>query len=516
MLLKGRLYEFGGCMSLAVVRTRALVGINAPLVSVEVHLANGLPSFNIVGLPETSVKESRDRVRSAIINSHFEFPAKRITVNLAPADLPKEGGRFDLAIAVGIIVASLKQKPDKLENLEFVGELALSGKLRGVRGGLSIALASKLADCELVLPKENVAEAALVSNQVLLPANSLVEVYKHLLGEENIQHYEQVKSPVVVDKINSDMTDIIGQESAKRALLIAAAGRHNILFCGPPGTGKTMLASRILGLLPPLNEQEGLESAAIRSISDKGFRPESWRVPPFRSPHHSSSAVALVGGGSTPKPGEISLAHNGVLFLDELPEFPRNVLDGLREPLESREVHISRANKRACFPANFQLIAALNPSPSGDLYDGRHDSRQILRYLNRISGPLLDRIDLQVEVPRLEPEMLHKLKQLPRQSSAQLREKVVQAREIQLQRNGKLNSELTNSEVETLCVLTPKAERFIRQAANQLKLSMRALNRALKTARTIADLNAEEHIQQSHIAEALSYRALERMFSELV
>lgn len=502
-------------MSLAIVYTRASVGIDAPLITVEVHLGNGLPAFNIVGLPEASVREARDRVRSAMINSAFEFPAKKITVNLAPADLPKDGGRFDLAIAIGIIAASGQIEANAIKDLEFVGELALSGELRAVPGILPFALAAKEQGKQIILPVKNANEASLIGDIQLYSAENLTQVFLHLVGTEKLALVEASQSLFEPVKSDRDMRDIVGQTVAKRALEIAAAGEHHILFTGPPGTGKTMLANRLPGILPPMTEQQALETAAIASISRKMDIAEHWMQRPFRSPHHTSSAVALVGGGSHPRPGEISLANHGILFLDELTEFDRKVLDVLREPLESGSVCISRAARQATFPAKFQLVAAMNPSPTGDVDDGRTSSEVILRYLNRLSGPFLERIDLQVEVARIPSHEFSREIANKGESSEVIQQRVMYAREIQLSRNGKTNANLTGNELGEVCILTAENREFLESAVVKLGLSIRSYHRILKVARTIADLAQSETVEKPHLAEAMSYRALERLIKRL-
>ena len=498
-------------MSLAIVNSRACIGMDAPPVTVEVHLSNGLPALSIVGLPETAVKESKDRVRSAILNSQFDFPARRITINLAPADLPKEGGRFDLPIALGILAAS-RQIPDtELQHYEFAGELALSGELRAIQGALPMTLQTHRAQRTLIIPDGNIAEALLVQGARVLAGDHLLAVTGHLTGTQRLEQAAAVIS-AVAQHTSPDLADVRGQHHARRALEIAAAGGHNLLFSGPPGTGKSMLASRLPGILPDMSDAEALESAAIASVSGRPVDSHHWKRRAFRAPHHTASAEALVGGGSNPRPGEISLAHQGVLFLDELPEFDRRVLEVLREPLESGRIMISRATRHTEFPARFQLVAAMNPCPCGYLGDasGRCHCNidQLERYRRKISGPLLDRIDMHVDVPRLP---YAELEGSTGESSAVVRARVSAARNRQLQRSQTLNSQLDNQQLTSHCKLKKPQRLLLQQAMEHMQLSARAYHRIIKLARTIADLGRSDHIETQHVSEAINYRKLDRL-----
>jgi magnesium chelatase family protein len=502
-------------MQLATLYTRALNGINAVEVSVEVHLSNGLPAFSIVGLPEAAVRESKDRVRAAIINSNFEFPARRITVNLAPADLPKDGGRYDLPIALGILAASGQIDKQPLSDYEFHGELALSGLLREINGSLPVALAARQNHKKLIMPLINAEQAALIDDIEIFAADDLLSVCQHLQGLVRLP-FARVSSEKPPDYNGADMSDVRGQQHTRRALEIAAAGRHNMLMIGPPGTGKSMLASRLPGILPPMTTQQALESASINSISHQGFDIRHWKKRPFRSPHHTASGIALVGGGSRPSPGEISLAHQGVLFLDELTEFNRHTLDVLREPMETGIITISRAARQADFPARFQLIAAMNPCPQGYSCDGntlcRCTPEQQLKHRNRISAPFLDRMDIHIEVPRIEYSAMD-CNTEKGECSEKIRQRVNNAYKIQQRRSSRFNAELHTAEIERFCVLKQPEKIVLEQAMEKLKLSARAYHRILKLARTIADIEDSASIEKSHLAEAISYRSLDRLIN---
>ncbi len=496
-------------MSLSVVHTRAQLGVEAPAVAVEVHLSGGLPSFSLVGLPEMAVKESRDRVRSALLTAGFEFPQRRITVNLAPADLPKEGGRYDLAIALGILQASKQLNCEGLERFEVIGELALSGAVRPIQGVLPAAIACHQAGRTIVVPTANADEAAMTGVE-LLAVDHLLPLCEHLRGGAPLPAYQAVL-PSQAEETAPDLADVRGQLQARRALEVAAAGQHNLLFSGPPGSGKSMLASRLPGLLPPLEEAERLSVAAVHSVAGLSVRPACAGQRPFRAPHHTASAVALVGGGGRPRPGEISLSHLGVLFLDELPEFPRRVLDVLREPMESGEILISRAARSTLYPARFQLVAAMNPCPCGYYGDGSDRCRctpdQVLRYQQRVSGPLLDRIDIQLQVPALPAQALLE-PGVRGESSAAVRARVVAARALQLARQGKTNRDLQGDELEAVCALPADARQLLSRVMATQGVSARACHRILRVARTLADLECRATVGEEQLLEALMFRGL--------
>jgi magnesium chelatase family protein len=500
-------------MAVAVVRSRALAGVCAPVVSVEVHLAGGLPGVRIVGLPEAEVREARDRVRAALQNAQFEFPARKVTVNLAPADLPKESGRFDLPIALGILAATGQIPAAALDQYEFAGELALTGDLRAIRGALAMVLSARRDGRAFVLPSASAAEASLVRDATVYPAMSLLAVCAHVTGRQSLTPMSA--SRPVVSTSMTDLCDVRGQAQAKRALEIAAAGGHSVLFVGPPGAGKSMLAQRLPSLLPPLNEEEALEAAALASLAGR-FVPERWCERPYRAPHHTASAVALVGGGSNPRPGEISLAHHGVLFLDELPEWDRRVLEVLREPLESGVINISRAARQSTYPAQFQLVAAMNPCPCG--WQGHASGRcrcsleQVLRYRGRVSGPLIDRLDLAIDVPSVPADALAMSAGAlsAGESSAKVRTRVAQAQAVQRERQNKSNARLTAAEVVAHCRAETQAETLLAKAMNHMSLSARAYHRIVKVARTIADLAGSATITPAHMAEAIQLRRFER------
>jgi magnesium chelatase family protein len=548
-------------MSLAVVRSRAPAAGRAPEVTVEVHLANGLPSFSIVGLPDLEVRESRERVRAALQNCGFDFPVRRITVNLAPADLPKESGRFDLPIALGILAASGQIPPDALGEREFAGELSLTGALRPMRGAFAMACGtarsgraafrpagssgsrgrttggaeehdSALGSCErasapapasasgcahglpeLYLPAASAGEAALVPRVAVFGAAGLPELCAHLCGERDARLAPVTARPPERTGSNAsspDMAEVIGQQGARRALEVAAAGGHHVLMVGPPGAGKSMLAARLPSLLPPMTDDEALSSAALLSASALGFSPAQWRQRPFRAPHHSSSAAALVGGRNPPQPGEITLAHLGVLFLDELPEFDRHVLEMLREPLEAGRITVSRAALQVDFPAACQLVAAMNPCPCGWRGDPggrcRCTPEVAARYLRKLSGPLVDRIDIQIELPALTPAELTARNGEQSEPSAIIAARVAAARERQIARQGKTNRELSGREVDEVCRLDAAGESLLREASERFRWSARAYYRVLKVARSIADLAGDANPTAGQIAEAIQYR----------
>ena len=508
---------------LATVLSSAMLGIDAYIVKVEVDVSGGMPAFSTVGLPDNAIKESRDRVTAAIKNSDFYFPPTRITANLAPADIRKAGSAFDLPIAIGVMGATNQVNLARLENAIILGELALDGSIRGIQGGLPIAIAAKENGIQdLILPAENAKEAAIVEGVNVYPVTSLAEAAAFLNSEKEIapeSHTLSTHGPKAHPDALLDLLDVKGQEHVKRAIEVAAAGGHNLIMIGPPGSGKTMIAKRIPSILPRLSIDESLETTKIQSII--GILPNDTPLVvtrPYRSPHHTISDAGLIGGGNIPRPGEVSLAHNGVLFLDELPEFRRNVLEVMRQPLEDRQVTISRASASLTYPANFMLVAAMNPCPCGFFSDPTRDCKcsptQIQNYVSRISGPLLDRIDIQVEVPAVKYAEL--ANETTGEPSAHVQERVEKARHIQQQRFADTtihaNASMESKQIREYCKIDSQAQELLRVAINQLGLSARAYDRILKVARTIADLERNPHIEAVHVSEAIQYRSLDRNF----